>query len=173
MLCQIIEKFKGIQKGDKGLEFYNRELKQALENEKYTEVYREATQKQENYYPLGTTAILKLYDQKYILFALTKTELQGYIPEDNCDVSDMWISLEKFWSEARKKAWGESINIPLVGSGVTGIVLSPNRILELNLLAIVNAIQKMGKSTDKEIRIILYPKYLKHINLSDFQNIWS
>ena len=85
----------------------------------------------------------------------------------------MWLSLGKFWYQARIDARGKPINIPLIGSGVTGIRLSPNRILELNLLAIANAIEEGGKITTEEIRIILHPKYMEDINLSDFQNIWS
>ena len=68
-----------------------------------------------------------------MLFALTETELEGYITQGNCNVSKMWISLEQFWQEARNYSRGKPVNIPLVGSGVTGIRLSANRILELNL----------------------------------------
>lgn len=108
-----------------------------------------------------------------MLFALTETELKGYIPSDNCNISKMWTALEGFWQKARIHSRGKLINIPLIGSGVTGIRLSPSRILELNLLAISNAIEEGGKITTEEIRIVLHPKYMETVNLEDFQNLWG
>ncbi|NES98945.1 MAG: hypothetical protein F6K32_28040 [Desertifilum sp. SIO1I2] len=137
------------------------------------EIYRDATQRKEKYYPLGTTVTLELNGQDYILFALTETELKGHIPDNNCNVSKMWIALEKFWEKARIHARGNAVNIPLIGSGVTGIRLNPTRLLELNLLAITNAIEEGGKITTEEVRIVLHPKYIEDIDLNDFQSIWN
>ena len=159
--------------GGEGFTQYRRSLAVALQNSTYEEKYRDATQRKENYYPLGTTAILGINGQNYMLFSLTETELKGHIPYDNCNVSKMWTALEKFWKEARIHARGKSINIPLIGSGITGIRLNPTRILEINLLAIANAIEEGGKITTEEIRVILHPKYLEDINLHDFKNLWK
>lgn len=170
---KVIQFFVQSEEGTKGFDVYEQKLSLALKHEPHQENYRSATQKKDKYYSLGTTAFLELNAESYILFALTETELKGYIPEDNCNVSKMWDSLESFWQKARVHSRGEPINIPLIGSGVTGIKLSPNRILELNLLAISNAIEEGGKITTDQVRIILHPKYMEIINLSDFQNLWN
>lgn len=172
---QIIKKFEDSGNITRGVKPYIQALETALQGQDYQETVRNKAKGKEKYYPLGTTAILVLEGEKYILFALTETELDGFIPNDNCDVSKMWEALEKFWESALIKAQGNVINIPLIGSGVTGISLSPSRILELNLLVIANAIEKVGRLTTKEIRIIIYSKNndVKEINLDDFKNIWG
>lgn len=170
---KVIQFFVQSQEGSKGFDVYEQKLSVALEQEPYQEVYRSATQRKEKYYPLGTTTFLELNGEGYILFALTETELKGYISNDNCNVSKMWNALEVLWQTARIYSRGNPINIPLVGSGVTGIRLSPSRILELNLLAISNAIEESGKITTEEIRIVLHPKYMKIFNLENFHRLWS
>ncbi|MBU7584674.1 MAG: hypothetical protein KAF91_17475 [Nostoc sp. TH1S01] len=170
---KLIHKFVTSHEGDRGFDVYQETLSKALQYEIYQESYRSVTQQKEKYYPLGTTATLMLNGQDYMLFALTETELKGQIPDDNCNVSKMWIALEKFWKKARIDSRGKSINIPLIGSGVTGIRLNPTQLLELNLLAIANAIEEEGKITTEEIRIVLHPKYIENINLNNIQKIWS
>lgn len=170
---KIIQFFVQSQEGSKGFSVYDKSLSLALHREQYQELYRDATQRKEKYYPLGTTAFLELDGKNYMLFALTETELKGHMPSDNCNISNMWTALEVFWQKARIHSRGIPINIPLIGSGVTGIRLSPSRILELNLLAIANAIEEGGKITTEEVRIVLHPKYMEAINLEDFQSLWS
>lgn len=170
---KVIQFFVQSQEGSKGFDIYEQKLSLALEQEPYQEVYRSATKKKEKYYPLGTTTFLELNGEGYILFALTETELKGHISNDNCNVSKMWTALEAFWQKARVHSRGNPINVPLIGSGVTGIRLSPSRILELNLLAISNVIEEVGKITTEEIRVVLHPKYMEIINLDDFKSLWS
>jgi hypothetical protein len=170
---KIIQMFVNSKEGTEGFKAYNQAISVAIKGENYQEIYRDATQRKEKYYPLGTTVTLGLNGQDYILFALTETELKGHIPDDNCNVSKMWMALEKFWEKARIHARGNSVNIPLIGSGVTGIRLNPTRLLELNLLAITNAIEEGGKITTEEVRIVLHPKYMEDIDLNDFQSIWN
>ena len=134
---KIIQFFLQSQEGMRGLELYKKNLSSALEHAPYQENYRNATQREEKYYPLGTTAFLELNGENYMLFALTETERRENIPANNCDISKMWSALLSFWQKARVYSRGQPINIPLIGSGITGIRLSPVRILELNLLAIV------------------------------------
>lgn len=170
---KIIQMFVQSAEGSKGFEIYTKSLSSALQNTQYQENYRTSTQRNERYYPLGTTAHLELNGKDYILFALTETELKGHIPQDNCSVSKMWIALENFWQEARVHSRGKHINLPLIGSGVTGIRLNSNRILEINLLSIANAIEEGGKITTEEIRIVLHPKYMETVNLDNFQSLWK
>ena len=136
------------------------------------EVYRPETQKKEKLYQPGTVASIEYLQQKYLLVAITKTELKGHIPIDNCDVTRLWIALQEFWQNARYLTRGSPVNIPLIGSGVTGISLHPNQLLELNVLAIINALSRSGPITSSEIRIILHPRFLDDIDLDNFQKIW-
>lgn len=170
---KLIQKFVQSAEGSRGFKAYEKTIADALQAESCQEMFRDATQQNERIYPLGTTVPLSLDGQSYILFSLTETELKGYISSDNCNALKMWIALENFWKKARICTRGDSINIPLIGSGVTGIRLNSTHLLELNLLAIANALEEGGKITTEEIRIILHPKYLEDIDLSKFQSIWG
>jgi hypothetical protein len=170
---KLIQMFVQSKEGTEGFAIYKQKLSAALQGENYQELYRDASQQKEKYYSLGTTASLELNGEFYILFALTETELKGYIPGDNCNASKMWTALEIFWKKARIYVRGNSVNIPLIGGGVTGIRLNPTRLLELNLLAIINALEEGGKITTEEVRIVLHPKYIEDINLNDFQSMWG
>jgi hypothetical protein len=170
---KIIQLFLGSKEGNEGFRIYKQALSNALQGESYQELYRDATKQKEKYYPLGTTALLELNGQDFILFTLTETELKGHIPDDNCNIAKMWAALEDLWKKARVHSRGNSINIPLIGSGVTGIRLEPTRLLEFNLLAIVNSIEEGGKITTEEVRIVLHPKYIEDIDLNNFQRMWG
>ena len=93
----------------------------------------------ERLYPLGTTATIDLKNDKYCLVAITWTESEKYIPDDNCSVTNLWIAMEKFWRGLRRFPLATDVNIPLIGSGVIGINLKPIHLLELNLLMILNS----------------------------------
>ena len=170
---KVIQLFVQSQEGSKGFDAYEKSLSLALKQKPYKETYRSILQRKEKYYPLGTSVPLALDGETYILFALTETELEGCITNDNCNASKMWDALETLWQKVRIYSRGRSINIPLIGSGVTGIRLNPNQILELNLLAIANAIEESGKITTEEIRIVLHPKYMETIDLRDFKDLWN
>jgi hypothetical protein len=170
---KLIQKFIHSGEGSKGFETYKKIITDSLQAESCQEIFRDATQQYEKFYSLGTTVLISLDGQPYVLFSLTETELKGYVPSDNCNASKMWIALEAFWEKIRVCTRGNSINIPLIGSGVAGIRLNSNHLLELNLLAIANALEEGGKITTEEIRIILHPKYLEDIDLSKFQSIWG
>lgn len=167
----VIQKFRDSEEGSKGLDKYIERLSTALNGVAHDLIKRKV--EEEKFYPIGTTALIKLNDDSYLLFALTETELKEYIRHgDNCSVTDMWIALEKFWNDARDQARGNPVNIPLIGSGVTGIELSPIRILEMNLLAILSSMIEKGIITD-EIRVILHHKFFKEIDLRLIKQTWK
>ena len=169
----LINKFIDSEGHSIGLGLYLKSLSRALETSNFDYIARRNDVGREQYYPLGTTAQLRLRNGEYLLFALTETEIEEFIKADNCDATNMWIALEEFWKNARRMSRGRNINIPLLGSGVTGIRMNAKQILEFNLLAIVNALEAGGRITTGDISIILYtPKYLEEINLSDFSNMW-
>ena len=135
-----------------------------------TEKQRQGRPTIEKYYPLGTSAFIQKGDEQYLMVAVTETELRDYIESDNCSVTDLWIALEKMWIKAQQVSHGNDINIPLLGAGVTGIVLPPTQLLELNLIALLNALIKtQTRITSGEIRIILYHTYFEEIDLSSIK----
>ncbi|MBZ0293818.1 MAG: DUF6430 domain-containing protein [Anaerolineae bacterium] len=170
---QVIRRYRALPAGE---EKYLNRLNSALQD-KYHEVVPEPGRSEEQYFGLGTVTIIgnENSDQgEFVLLALTKTEKPGYIPDDNCSVTNLWIALEKLWEEVTPLLRERNINLPLLGSGATGILLEPNHLLALNVLAILNAILKSGrKITTGEIRIILHPHYIDLIDLQSFKRTWA
>ena len=127
----------------------------------------------ERLYPLGTTVPLKIGPHRILLLAVTWTELQGSIPQDNCTTTKLWGALDVFWQEMHRYVLDQDINAPLLGSGITGIPFESFHILTLNLLALKNAILERGFITTGKIRFVLYPPAHSDIDLNLIHKIWS
>lgn len=172
----LIKKFTDRNPDQQGVRDYLREVDRSL-NDKDDKIVdrgdsniREFEKKR---FELGTVAAIGLGDEEYYLLALTKTELPGHMTEDNCSGTDLWIALEQLWREAKVILRGKSICIPLLGSGVSGIKLSPSNLLDLNILALLNSIAENGTITTGEIKIILHMNYFDEIDLSDVKKRWN
>lgn len=122
-------------------------------------------------YELGTTVPIKINNELFLLFALTQTELAEFKTNNNADLSALTKSISGLLETARKYAGGQPINLPLIGSGVSGIDLPLDQILELNILAVVEACKK-GHITDT-IRIIVWYDKFKDINLNKIERAWK
>jgi hypothetical protein len=168
----VIREFFNSAGGTTGIDAYNEKLDAALKAKEHNTLERKAERGPEKQYPLGTLALIDHLGKKYLLLAMTETELVGEIPDNNCSGTNLWIALDSLWKESPGLLHGENINIPLLGSGVAGIRLSRNHLLAINILALLNAISYEGKITTGEIRIIIHSKYFNEIDLSDFKQRW-
>jgi hypothetical protein len=169
--AKVIRKYLESNEGTKGIEDYLKSLDKGLERKPHEIIERGAERGIERYYPLGTSALIDNRNEQYLLIAITETELAGHIPENNCSTTNLWIALETFWKEMPVVLRGQNISIPLLGGGISGIRLSPNHLLAMNILAILNAIVDKGKITNGEIKIILHPQYLDKIDLNNFKKM--
>lgn len=157
-----------------GLIDYEELLNQASKSQQpLVDSLRDPTRISEPQYPVGTTATIRHNRQIYLYLALTKTELKNRIPDDNCNVTQLWNALEAMWVSTKNEARGQDINIPLLGSGATGINLKSNRLLELNLLSLRDAILTNGQLTTGTIRIVLYRPKHGNINLKEYASLWE
>ncbi len=159
--------------GTKGYEKYKAILNEALTSKPHTVGIRLPERGTEKRYPVGTTALIEFGEEEYLLFAVTKTELKGHIPSNNCSLSELWGALEAMWISAKSESRGKDINIPLLGGGIIGISVPPSRLLEVNLLAILNVVTQVNKITTGTIRIVLHPSYFEHIDLTAYKSVWN
>ena len=169
VIRRFIEGGEGIQ----GATTYKNALDAGLRTKQTQEIVRFSETGTEKFYQLGTSAILKHVGETYLYFAVTKTELIGQIPDDNCSLVKLLMALECMLDEARVQSRGQDLNLPLIGSGMAGINLSPMRILELNLLAILSSLVEKGNITTGNIRIVLHEKYFEQIDLNHFHQSWK
>lgn len=120
-------------------------------------------------YSIGTTALILANEERYILFALSKTN------HENCkaysDVELMWRSLHRLWQRARIECGGHPLNLPLVGSGLSGMNL-PTRDL-LNLLILSAITESKAHEITQVIRIVLRRDRFEDIDLREVKEHWE
>jgi hypothetical protein len=169
----IIKKYRDAEEGVQGLATYSAKVEAALANKDHIMTQRDPQQGGEKQYPIGTLGLIERRDEKYLLLALTESERSGHIPQDNCDLARLWIALESLWDQISSVARGEDVSIPLLGTGVYGIPLSPIHLLSVNILAILNTAEKQNvRLTVGEIKIVIHPKYFDTIDLRTIKQAW-
>jgi hypothetical protein len=146
----------------------DKQIDAQLANDEYTEVF-DKTEGKTHCYHIGTTAVIRVNDDRYILFALTKTN------HTNCkvysDVELMWRALHKLWQSARVVCNGDPLNLPLVGSGLAGLNL-PTRDL-LNLLILSAITESKAHEITQTIRIVLRRDRFEDVDLREVKRHWE
>lgn len=120
-------------------------------------------------YPIGTTALITANDDRYIWFALTKTN------HANCkvysDVELLWRALHKLWQRARVECNGQPLNLPLVGSGLSGLNLPTRDLLNLVILSVIT--ESKAHEITQTIRIVLRRDRFEDIDLREVKEHWE
>lgn len=120
-------------------------------------------------YSIGTTALITVNTDKYIVFAFAKTE------PNTCkaysDVELMWKSLHALWQRTRIEAGGHPVNLPLVGSGLSGLGLPTRDLLNLLLLSAIT--ETKARQITQTIRVVLHQSRFKDIDLRDVKKYWE
>ncbi len=119
-------------------------------------------------YPIGTTAVVEPNGQKFFLPALTKTDPQT--DKAHCDLSVFTKAMSGLWETVRNQAQGETVTIPLLGSGQAQVGLPPQQLLQLIVMTIVEA-SRRTKITGK-INIVLPPDCIEKIDLDAIDQHW-
>ena len=120
-------------------------------------------------YPIGTTALIRVNGDKYIIFAFSKAEPQRC--KANSDVAKMWDGMHGLWQSARNEAGGDPLNIPLIGDGLSGIGLPVRELLNLIILSVITETKK--KQITQTIRIILYWDQFDEVELKEIKKYWE
>lgn len=146
----------------------DRQLEKQLVSETYSEVQDKAEGK-DRCYPIGTTALIEVNEDRYILFALAKTN------HANCkvysDVELMWRALHKLWQRARGECNGSPLNLPLVGSGLSGLNLPTRDLLNLVILSAIT--ESKAHEITQMIRIVLRRDRFEDIDLREVKQYWE
>jgi hypothetical protein len=146
---------------------FDAQLATELANVEHSHVQK-AEGKQECY-PIGTTALIKVNSDKYIVFAFAKT-----IPatcKAYSNVEYMWRSLHDLWDRARIETGGYPMNLPLVGSGLSGLGLPTRDLLNLLLLSAIT--ETKGSQITSKIRFVLHESRFKDVDLRDVKKYWE
>lgn len=146
---------------------FNNDVDADLTNITFQQVNRQ--QGRDKQYPIGTTVVVGPSQYKHFLFALSKTDPATC--KASADVPTMWQALQGLWAKVRDCSNGDSVNIPLVGSGQSQVGLEPTNLLRLIIMSIINATHT--REVTKEIKIIILPKYINNIDLRIIRKEWT
>ena len=140
---------------------------ESLKNTPFDAVQRpEGRQKR---YPIGTTAVVPVNEDRYFLVVLSKTDL-GTL-KASADIPELCMALVGLWEQVRISAGGHPVAAPLLGGGLSGVGLPGTQLLQLMILSIVNETKKRKITND--IRIILADDRFDEINLEVIKNNWA
>lgn len=120
-------------------------------------------------YDIGTSAMLNVNADRYLVFALSHSDPQTC--KASADVTMMWNALNKLWERARVECGGHSLNLPLVGSGLSGLGLPTRDLLNLLILSAIT-VTKASEITTK-IRIVLHRDRFSDLDLRDVKKHWE
>lgn len=119
-------------------------------------------------YPIGTTASIRTNSHQFLLFALCTTDLVTF--KASATVPDLVQALEGLCARARVVLGGEKLIVPLVGSGLSGIGLPANQLLQLILLVLVNETKKNQFALDVEV--VIHADRFDEVDLLLIENLW-
>jgi hypothetical protein len=127
------------------------------------------TQGKTRKYPIGTTVTIPVNNERYLCFALTKTEIDTC--KANADVPTLWHALSGLWQKARISLGGSKLVLPLIGSGLSGIGLPTRELLDLIVLSVISESKRRQITTC--VRIILTPDRYDEVDLRELKGHWS
>lgn len=119
-------------------------------------------------YPIGTTAKVIANEHKFLLFALSHTNIQTF--KASSDLSTMIKAMHGLFDHARNCTGGEKLIIPLIGSGISGVGLPTTQLLQLIVLAIIDETKK--QQICKEIDLVLHDSRFEEVNLEIIRRQW-
>ena len=150
-----------------GTSDFDQQLQRELQNVPSQKVQKAAGKT--TAYPIGTTALIRVDNDKYLAFALAKADPQTC--KAKSDVSEMWTAMHGLWQKARDEAGGQPLNVPLIGSGLSGVGLRTRELLHLTILSVITE-TKIRKITGT-VRIVLHPDRFDEIDLQEVRKHWE
>jgi len=120
-------------------------------------------------YPIGSTALVTVNSDRYLAFAFANTDPATCKASSN--VTTMWIALHQLWQRVRIEAGGYPVNVPLVGSGLSGIGLPTRDLLDLIILSAIT--ETKTREITQKIRIVLHRARFDDLDLRDILQHWK
>lgn len=120
-------------------------------------------------YPIGTTAVLEASGKHYLVFALTHADPQTC--KASANVPLMFEALSGLWKHARTHMNGNALNLPLVGSGPSGVGLPAIDLVNILILSFIDETKR--QIITQRLRIILTWDRLDEVDLRQLKKSWE
>jgi len=139
----------------------------ALESVEAEEVQRKSGQIKK--YPIGTVARVDINQKRYLLAALSRTDLKTL--KASATVHELWECLTGIWQGVRNFSNGNCVKIPLLGSGLSGIGLPPKNLIQIIVTSFLYC-TKQQKIAD-EVTLVLPSRLKGEIDLKTIKRSWT
>jgi hypothetical protein len=120
-------------------------------------------------YEIGATALVKANNDQFLLYALTHTDPATC--KASADVTMLWNAINSLWKRARNECNALPLNVPLVGSGLSGLGLPTRDLLNLIILSAIT--ETKAREITKRIRIVLRRDRFDDLDLRDVKSYWK
>lgn len=140
--------------------------------EKLTNVPAEVVQRQQGKkerFPIGTSAVIDAAGRRFLAFAFTHTDIATC--KARADVPQMFIALAGLWRAARAELGGDALNLPLVGSGLSGVGLPARDLVNVIILSFIDETKR--QIVTHKMRIILTWDRLSEVDLREVKRFWE
>jgi len=119
-------------------------------------------------FPIGTTACVPANEHKFLLFALSHTNIETF--KASADLATMITAMHGLFEKSRNSTGGEKLILPLIGSGISGVGLPATQLLQLIVLTIIDETKK--RQICKEIDLVLHDSRFEEIDLETIKRQW-
>jgi hypothetical protein len=82
----------------------------------------------------------------------------------------MWNALNDLWKRVRIESGGHPVNLPLVGSGLSGLGLPTRDLLNLIILSAIT--ETKAREITQRIRVVLHRSRFEDLDLRDVKQFW-
>ena len=120
-------------------------------------------------YAIGTVARVDLNDQRYLLVALSRTDLSSL--KASATVLDLWTCLAEVWRGIREYSNGQPARLPLIGSGLSGTGLPPENLIAIVVLSFL-CYTKERKVADR-VTLVLPRHLARSLDLNSIKRRWA
>ena len=147
----------------------NAEVIKQLEGEVCEVVERNAPAKTRRY-KIGTSIVLRASERLRIIWvALTTTDI--VTNKTHADLDDLALTIRAALIKARNRGNGDTLNIPLMGGGLSRTGMGSAFLLNLLIGIIVDESKK--QNITERINIVFTKSVLEDINLLDVKKTWE
>jgi len=120
-------------------------------------------------FPIGTSAAIEASGRHYLAFAFTQTDIANC--KARADVPQMFMALTGLWRVARAELGGDTLNLPLVGSGLSGVGLPARDLVNVIILSFIDETKR--QIVTHKMRIILTWDRLSEVDLREVKRFWE
>ncbi len=119
-------------------------------------------------YPIGTTAQVVANEHKFLLFALSHTNIETF--KASSDLATMISTMYGLFEKSRNCTGGETLILPLIGSGISGVGLPATQLLQSIILVIIEETKK--RQICKRIDLVLHESRFEEVDLETIKRQW-